>query len=305
MESSSASPPSSSSSSLSPTPPLPSAGVDIAEGARARLVGRQDPDSMYFTRRCLTAEEGHVLGSLSPSVELGDLDPDALTLYSKWLATSHIHLPLTNVGDEYTWPRAYPLINALILARTIGSQTFYEYVFTLLDEAVTPGMCADVDTIEHLFADGCAERVPEEVRQWVVDRCIDAGMQGLHMSSLPGSFAVLVAGTALRRLYERALDGESVLHGNRALDAKVLVRSVYELDAESVPTYGAELSERLGMPEGLVAKQGRVVSDGVRSMDIAPPSRPRLMPGDISLSEPRIRIWSVDGAMYEESGSRG
>ena len=187
------------------------------------LLGRQDPSSRYFTRRLerlpdpnnsndssSTSSTPSLRGvNDSPPLQLTNYDPHAFELYKVWLHTDAIptyyrytgRLP-TDQNQKYTWQSSWPLMNAVILGGTIKEPDFTDRVMDLLEEHVVKGVCADKDTIVHVFAERAGD-IPAILKQFIVDRCIDASFasfNNLGIPTLPSPFVNLALKTALRRL---------------------------------------------------------------------------------------------------------
>lgn len=184
------------------------------------LVGNQDLKNPYFTRRLrkLPASAG-----LDPtrelfadftgenegesSFQLTDLDPHALKVYRIWVQTGtilifHRDMVSPSYSSETTWQACWPLMNAIILGDIVEEHDFVDELMNLLDEKVIKKVCADADTITHIFANN-NEKTPEVLKRFVMDRCFEAQVErllDLHLVTLPTLF--------LARVLERML-GES------------------------------------------------------------------------------------------------
>jgi hypothetical protein len=187
------------------------------------VVGKQDPRSQYFTRRYLRISASSAPHISQPSsstddslVAHPDLDPQAFELFQIWLHTGEIPLrclaaccssPATD--EKYVWQRCWPLINAHILGCTLDEPDFADQVMDLLGEKIAPGVCADNDTIKHLFSRP-GEGIPRRLKVFVVHRCIEAGIAGgfndLDLAQLPPSFVYYALQTAVVRLSQEASD---------------------------------------------------------------------------------------------------
>ncbi|KAF1844496.1 uncharacterized protein K460DRAFT_429162 [Cucurbitaria berberidis CBS 394.84] len=186
------------------------------------LLGRQDPSSRYFTRRLVRIPDsdngapsissslfpGRASENVSP-LQLIDYDPHAFELYKIWSHTGtlpthcrEIWYTLSDRNQKHTWRSCWLLMNAVILGSTIGEPDFTDRVMDLLEERVGNGVCADKDTIAHIFTER-DDDIPEVLKRFVVDRCIAAGFESfndLDKPNLPSSFINLALETALRRL---------------------------------------------------------------------------------------------------------
>jgi hypothetical protein len=79
---------------------------------------------------------------------------------------------------------------------------FADKVMDVLREHSSHKVCADVDTINHIFSKD-DNQILDVIKRFVVDQCIDArveGDTGLDLPSLPPVFAHLMIERALRRL---------------------------------------------------------------------------------------------------------
>jgi hypothetical protein len=190
------------------------------------IVGRQDPSSQYFTSRYLRISANSAPHrSQSPSstddelVPHPDLDPQAFELYQIWLHTGKIPLrclavcgssPATN--EKYIWQRCWPLFNAHIVGCTLNESEFADRIIDILEEKISPGVCADQDTIKHIFSRSGAG-VSRKLKIFVVHRCIEAGTAGgfndLDLAQLPPSFVYYTLQTAVIRLSHEASHSNS------------------------------------------------------------------------------------------------
>ncbi|KAJ4370020.1 hypothetical protein N0V83_005784 [Neocucurbitaria cava] len=203
--------------------PIDPIGPVLSRKASKVLLGRQDSESRYFTRRYASMpnlNDPHDLSPTLPSLSqkserpestmlLSEYDPYAFELYKIWLHTGTIptHHRDTSFSPseqdrKYTWQTSWPLINAIILGHTLSEPDFTDRIMDLLISKVMKNVCADPDTIDHLFSQG-SEDIPVALQQFVVDRCIDSGFDNfrdLNIRALPSSFIDLALETALKRL---------------------------------------------------------------------------------------------------------
>ncbi|KAF2243493.1 hypothetical protein BU26DRAFT_570183 [Trematosphaeria pertusa] len=197
------------------------------------LVGKQDPDSRYLTPRFFRIPETDGSDSEPSSSDQGSsqssqhelaaseavtaddsndssltrisvLDPHAFDLYRIYLRTGRIHYCISETsldGDnKYTWQHCWSLINAYILGTTMEDIEFADRVMDILGDKIAPGVCADHDTIHHIFT---SEGMSNQLRQFVVDRCIDAGAKNFRKEDtgrLPEAYVHLALETALERI---------------------------------------------------------------------------------------------------------
>lgn len=194
--------------------------TDLEQGA---LLGQQDPASAYFTRRFCAPSDLGILHNLplhlhrqhqGATFQLPDLDPQAFSSYTTWRRTGHITTtsptsPDLAESDAHTWQRSWPLLNAIILGHTIGDETFTRQAEFSLADAITPGVCADSETIERLFGVG-GKRVPESLRAWVVERCVDAVLLGGGVEVEWGEMPRGVVGRVLQVVVRRLRAGDAV-----------------------------------------------------------------------------------------------
>ncbi|KAF2633309.1 hypothetical protein BU25DRAFT_486437 [Macroventuria anomochaeta] len=172
------------------------------------LLGQQDSNSPYFTRRYFSfldlthADSTSQISNDAPQ-HLSELDPQAFDLYKIYLHIGKIVFKYSeNVKTEHTWIACWPLMNAQILGCIIEEPDFTDRVMDALAEKLTPGICPDVETIQHLFDDN-RQSISEELKRFVVDRFVDTQQQShslLGTATYPVSFKQLALQTALHRL---------------------------------------------------------------------------------------------------------
>jgi hypothetical protein len=229
------------------------------------LVGHHDPSSEYFTQRFVQTSPSrfpllaHILGRDLPSTStkgngdrfrtLEDVDPHAFQMYEIWLHTGV--LPSGNQSacfDKsapdavHTWRACWPLMNAHILGFKIGAYRFADHVMDVLNHRIG-GICADVDTITHIFSTD-KEKIPEVLRRFVVDRCIQSGVEGmktLKMTELPPTFVHLMVSSAVLRLEPHRSEGPVNacmyhMHGNSICSTEL----VHPADKERAERHEAE-----------------------------------------------------------------
>jgi hypothetical protein len=93
-------------------------------------------------------------------------------------------------------------MNAQILGSNIQAIAFADKVMDSLGGYLSHKICADVDTINHIFSKDDKE-ISRVLKHFVVDQCIDVAIERdtcLDMTSLPPTFAHLMVERALRRL---------------------------------------------------------------------------------------------------------
>ena len=121
---------------------------------------------------------------------------------------------------------------------------FSDQVMDLLQGGVQKGVCADLDTIRHLFST-TPETIPEPLKRFVVDRCVDAGMgsvRSMNTSELPPGFIYLMLSTALRRLATKGSapkETECVYHTHATAEA-CYKRQVLPADQTRAQRYALE-----------------------------------------------------------------
>ncbi|KAF2818530.1 hypothetical protein CC86DRAFT_156592 [Ophiobolus disseminans] len=189
------------------------------------LLGVRNPASQYFVQRFVQASATSlpILANFLSQIHfrtsageesdkymsLEDVDPGAFEIYRIWLHTGIIssreqvaHGSSSKLHAIHTWRMHWPLMNAHTLGYTIGAPAFSDHVLDILLEKVERNVCADVYTIEHLFS-ASPGKISESLKRFVVDRCIDAGVEtasSLNMPELPPAFAHSMLEAALRRL---------------------------------------------------------------------------------------------------------
>ncbi|KAF2652807.1 hypothetical protein K491DRAFT_29966 [Lophiostoma macrostomum CBS 122681] len=205
------------------------------------LVGAQDPTSRYLTpqyfqlpveflqhSKLLTKYQGcaHKHGSRSPpTIRLPDVDPQAFGLWCSYIAggkpdaedaiTKGIFVQSTFTKAKWRWVALWPLINAHMLAFTLGDDGFGDYILSLLREKVVKRQSASVETINHVFG---AVDVSEDLRRFLAEEAIDGGVKNFTpemIARYPSAFV----GMALERTVEiletilnkgkREVEGES------------------------------------------------------------------------------------------------
>ncbi|KAF1938371.1 hypothetical protein EJ02DRAFT_410564 [Clathrospora elynae] len=178
------------------------------------VFGHQDPVSLYFTRRYIQIPDcGYLGNSTSNDGQLfgnESADPFAFRLYNIWKQTGklpqrdgEINFAMLEPNPKHTWQACWPLMNAVIFGHMNRFFDFADTVMDMLQVKVAKGVCADADTISQLFGQEEGGDIPDSLKQFVADRCVDAGIEAfeeMDLSSEPTSFIRLVLETALRRL---------------------------------------------------------------------------------------------------------
>lgn len=83
----------------------------------------------------------------------------------------------------------------------MGDVEFADRIMDILRQNIALGVCADADTIQNVFT---ARGIPDQLKRFVVDRCIDAGAENFkreRTSRLPSGYVLLALETALERAY--------------------------------------------------------------------------------------------------------
>jgi hypothetical protein len=150
------------------------------------------------------ARRGAALADDPGLANIPPLDEHALELYKEYQRTGEIHycIPESAVDDnnKQTWQHCSSLINAYLYGFSVRDVDFADRVMDILDERIAKGVCADVETIFHIFA---AYTVPEQLRQFVVNRCLDAdasNFQREHTRRLPKLYVLMALKTAKDRM---------------------------------------------------------------------------------------------------------
>ncbi|CAO2648671.1 Nn.00g079380.m01.CDS01 [Neocucurbitaria sp. VM-36] len=210
--------------SVDPIVPWSSLRAQIQQSSMQHLMlGLQDAASRYLTRRFASMPNLNHLtraastlptflpknGDNSSPLHLTEYDPHAFELYKTWLHTGTIPTHLRDTcfspyeqNRNYTWQTSWPLINAVILGHTISTPDFTDRVMDLLSSKILKSVCADSDTVIHLFTQ-TTEAIPDTLKQFIIDRCIDAGFDNfkdLDIQNLPKAFLERALETALKRL---------------------------------------------------------------------------------------------------------
>lgn len=194
------------------------------------LLGRQNPDSPYFTRKHVRVSRDSIeaipglLASLQSSasanhdsqlLEMPDLDPQAFELLQIWRHTGNVPIRIHSdyaalSSPEYTWQMCWPLMNAHILGSMLSVVEFADRIMDILREKLG-GSRPDLDTISHLFT-STLEGIPDVLRWFVVDQYIAAtvqdekesngqhGVQELDVATLPPKFAGMLLNALLRQV---------------------------------------------------------------------------------------------------------
>lgn len=172
------------------------------------LLGQQDPDSPYLTRRYFSetfiADADHAYEPPDDILHLiPELDPQAFDLFEIYTHTGRLSIRCPSASKaDHIWITCWPLINAHILGCIIDEPAFADRVIDTLVEKITPGIAPDLETIQHLF-DSDRKNIPKTLRTFVVDRFIVAQQWSvtlLDTSRYPVLFTDLVLQSTLRRL---------------------------------------------------------------------------------------------------------
>jgi hypothetical protein len=103
------------------------------------------------------------------------MDPHSIELYQAYKYTGEILYcipdPAFDEDNKYTWQHCWSLINAYIHGTDIGDIDFADRIMDILEQQIAPGVCADSNTIRHIFT---ADGISEQLRRFVVNRSIDA-----------------------------------------------------------------------------------------------------------------------------------
>jgi hypothetical protein len=182
------------------------------------LIGQRDPSSQYFTQRYIRVPASTMPSTITDNNSLlafPELDPQAMELYQIWFHTGEIparyqraYCPASTTDTRYSWQTYWPLINAHILGCALKTPEFSDQVIDLLQEKLSIAGSPDVDTIDHLFSASNISN-PETLKNFIVDRCINAGIDGLagiDMPSLPLTFVYLMLERSLCRLSSTSLN---------------------------------------------------------------------------------------------------
>ncbi|KAF2865649.1 hypothetical protein BDV95DRAFT_599618 [Massariosphaeria phaeospora] len=157
----------------------------------------QNPQNVLATRP--TTGDGN-----NTYIHLPDLDPEAFELYLDYLDQNAISSKwrdgTQNEHSDYSWMQYWALVNAHILATTLGDAEFSEYVLDLLETRLTAGQCADVKTIKHVFA---SKGASDSLKRFLVNLNIDAGAQHFRdqdTSQYPSPYILMALEIALDRI---------------------------------------------------------------------------------------------------------
>jgi hypothetical protein len=131
-------------------------------------------------------------------------DPRSFELYQEYKRTGKIHYCIPDVAFEdrskTTWQHCWSLINAYIHGSNLDDVDFADRVMDILDQQLALGVFADSETIRHVFT---ASSVPEQLKRFVVNRCVDAGANNFRreqMRKLPRLYVLMVLENAMERM---------------------------------------------------------------------------------------------------------
>lgn len=185
------------------------------------LVGKQDPTSRYLTPQLFVLPTSSLVQSKLLSnyaaysekangsnslIRLEDLDPSAFLLYVEYLSTGEFVFEREeeeqgcNTENSWSWPACWPLINAHIMATTLGDDQFADYVMGVLTEKLDRRQFADIETIQRVFTtvDGS-----DELKCLIVDHAVLGGARNFGRGPLelyPSSFIYMALQKTVERL---------------------------------------------------------------------------------------------------------
>lgn len=111
-------------------------------------------------------------------IPVSSLDPCALELYRNFKSTGRIDYYIDskylNEHSNYIWQGCWSLMNAYIFGVILTDTGFADRIMDILAGTIAPGIPADIDTIWHVFK---TEDMPDQLQQFVVDRCLDASAE--------------------------------------------------------------------------------------------------------------------------------
>ncbi|KAF2845362.1 hypothetical protein T440DRAFT_545029 [Plenodomus tracheiphilus IPT5] len=185
------------------------------------FIDQQDPISAYLTPRALTLPSSLYNQITSLNISPADLDPETLKTYLIYLETgflpksllppSHSHHLDTSFDPRVeTKPYQTPpppshhlLINLLILAHTLHDTTVLTpLILQTLEHRIDVGIDStawmDKHIVRHIFNPSLTHRIPEEVKTWVIERCIETRCSGLALEELPVCFLAGVLERVMR-----------------------------------------------------------------------------------------------------------
>jgi hypothetical protein len=210
-------------------------GLPLSEPPKLNdlIIGRQDPNSRYFTRRYTQIPDGEFLRSVRKTAPFcglhwcSDVDPAAYPLYKSWLGTktlpSRYHdLPfeMDDVDPAFAWAACWPLMNAVIMGYSVGEMDFIDCVMDALDQRVPRYVWPDIHTLRHLFGENRND-VPYVLKNFVVDRCVECGsgvFVKIRLEDLPRCFSTHF-NNAIRYLEHNVPDPTCEYHTHNAPEA--------------------------------------------------------------------------------------
>lgn len=183
------------------------------------VLGPRDASSPYFTQRFVRAPASsipviaHILSRPEDSDQvriLRDVDPHAFQMYLDFRACGTLDLTLDFLGtppdSADRWRCSWPLLNAHILGFKIGAYGFADRVMDELQVLTRDAGCPDIDTVRHIFSKE-EDDIANILRLYLVDRCIQAGLEGMgshNLRHLPRKFSQLI----LERTFIKRTNGE-------------------------------------------------------------------------------------------------
>lgn len=228
------------------------------------LVGSQTNTTPYITRRLFEIPKTtlyksclytYIIQQQSPKrhgadakpipsslIRLEYLDPDAFELYIDYICTGTFVYPKGNSSSnppppanlseifrsthDLSWAAAWPLLNAHVLATTIGDSSFATIVMQLLRRKIDRKEKVDIETIQHSFRVGAtgeeARPAYNELKMFLVDEAIRGGMKNFEARRM-GLYPMEFIHLALQRTVSR-LEITSVRHNERAASRKDVKR---------------------------------------------------------------------------------
>jgi hypothetical protein len=152
---------------------------------------------------------------------------------------------------KWRWAALWPLINAHILASTLGDEGFGEYILSLLRENVVKRQTASIETITQVFG---AIDVSEDLKRFLVEEAIDSGVKNFT-SDMIAKYPSAFIGMALERTVEIL---ETILNKGKR-----------EVEAESRVGVGALKKMKNQMTRAVVTRESAMERRAVEGEGIA------------------------------------
>ncbi|KAH7117596.1 hypothetical protein B0J11DRAFT_591907 [Dendryphion nanum] len=139
-------------------------------------------------------------------IKIDNVDPRAFRMYLEYLTTGTVYFSpqwgqshANARKQKWGWKACWPLLNAHILATTIGDDDYADFIMDLLRETLLPDLPMCNATISHLFAPtSTSSRASTELKRFVTDYALKGG-QGNFTNVKSAVCPPLFVQNALRR----------------------------------------------------------------------------------------------------------